>query len=128
MDILDFISGNVWYTVALAAFIFVLAAKCFVPKCMKKRKRKTKKLLNHYEKNVEMNSVSAPYTKPAPTHPSSIPTEKITSHPKEKEFLEEKETEEKEMNEKPVYVDMCIQTDPPTRRNNIVKVKLSTST
>lgn len=89
---------------------------------MKKRTRKTKKLLKHYEKNVEMNSVSAPYTKPTPTHPSSIPTEKITFPPKEQEFLEEKE-----MNEKPVYVDMCMQTDPPTRRNNIVKVRLSTS-
>jgi len=110
MDVVEFISNNVWYTAAVSVFVIVLLVKCCLPHCRCNCNRK-KALLKDYDKDVEMKSVAPD------VHPRDIPTdcESDRSLPEEESLEEEPHT---------VYVDVGMQTDPPVRRNNIVKVSL----
>lgn len=127
MDVVNFISDNMWYSIAVTVFVFVIVVKFCVPYCRCTREKTS--ILADYDRDVEMKNV-------APENPKDIPTDR-ESNGSRSVCEEEKDSIEEEPSPRPtlpspqpvkdphtVYVDMGMQTDPPTRRNNIIKVSL----
>ena len=109
MEIFEFITNNLGYSIAVAVFVIIMALKFCVPRggcaCGKR-----KSILEDYDNDVELTNV-------APDDPKDIPTDRESSE------------EEKEEEQPPtVYVDMGMQTEPPVKRNNIVTVSINKET